>query len=166
MKQKLNQLSRLVETRHSAPRSDYEVNRLNELLRRRTAELAESNRLLQKGIVRYKSMETTLKKSEANYIQLLEDSLLLQESLRQLARQGFTAHEEERKRISHELKDEVAQLLLSVNVRLLSIRRGGNVDTTKLKKEIASARRLVSQSVTSVRDVATGLQRLRRGEVI
>src|SRR4051812_37058786 len=61
MKQKSNQLSRQVETRHSAPRSDYEVNRLNELLRRRTAELAESNRLLRKGIVRYKSMETTLK---------------------------------------------------------------------------------------------------------
>src|SRR3954467_11560340 len=109
MKPKLKQLSRQMKTHDCGRHSKYEVNRLNELLRRRTAELADSNRLLQKGIIRYKSMETTLKKSEANYIQLLEDSLLLQESLRQLARQGFTAHEEERKRISHELKDEVAQ---------------------------------------------------------
>jgi len=42
----------------------------------------------------------------------LKDSLQLQEELRQLTHQVLAAQEEERKKISHELQDEIAQTLL------------------------------------------------------
>ncbi len=147
----------IFQTHRSARQSNGDVIQLNEMLSRRTTELADSNRLLQKGIVRYKTMEVTLKKSGEHYMELLKDSLQLQEGLRQLARKGLTAQEAERKKMSHELQDDVAQLLLSINVRLLSLRRGAKGNTKSLKNQIASTQRLVSQSVKSVREVASEL---------
>ena len=130
---------------------------LNKMLERRTSELAESNRLLQLGIVRHKTMEATLKKNAEHYMELLKDSVQLQDSLRQLARKGLSAQEAERKKISHELQDDVAQLLLSINVRLLTLRRGAKGSSKSLKNQIASTQRLVSQSVKSVRHVVSEL---------
>jgi signal transduction histidine kinase len=147
----------IFETNHFARQSNGDVVRLNEKLGRRTTELADSNRLLKRGISRYKTMEATLKKSGKRYMELLKDSLELQEGLRQLARKGLTAQEAERKKISHDLQDDVAQLLLSINVRLLSLRRGAKGNTRNLKNEIASTQRLVSESVKSVREVVSEL---------
>jgi len=146
-----------VETHRCTRQSKSDAIRLNKILGRRTAELADSNRLLQKGILRHKTMEATLKKSGAHYVKLLKDSLQLQEGLRQLAHKGLTAQEAERKKISHELQDDVAQLLLSINVRLLSLRRGAQGSTKSVKNQIASTQRLVSQSVKSVREVVSDL---------
>ncbi|MGZ4961176.1 MAG: histidine kinase [Limisphaerales bacterium] len=147
----------IVETHRFVRQSKSDAIRLNKNLGRRTAELTDSNRLLQRGIVRHKTMEATLKKSGERYMELLQNSLQLQEGLRQLARKGLTAQEAERKKMSHELQDEVAQLLLSINVRLLSLRRGGQGNTKSLKNQIASTQRLVSQSVKSVREVVSDL---------
>jgi signal transduction histidine kinase len=147
----------IVQTHQTDRQRKTEVLHLNKMLDRRTAELAESNRLLQLGIVRHKTMEATLKKNAQHYVELLKDSVQLQDSLRQLARKGLSAQEAERKKISHELQDDVAQLLLSINVRLLTLRRGAKGSSKSLKNQIASTQRLVSQSVKSVRHVVTEL---------
>jgi two-component system, NarL family, sensor histidine kinase DegS len=146
-----------IRTRYTERERDGEVIRLKKILDRRTAELTESNRLLQIGIVRHQELEATLKRSGEHYMELLKDSIQLQENLRQLARKGLSAQEAERKKISHELQDDVAQLLLSINVRLLTLRRGAQGSSKRLKNQIASTQRLVSQSVKSVRDVVSEL---------
>jgi signal transduction histidine kinase len=144
----------IVETHRAARQNKIDLTRLNETLGRRTLELAASNRDLQKGVVLRKRVEGALKKSGLHYAKLLKDSLKLQEGLRQLAHRVLAAQENERKKISHELQDEVAQTLLGINVRLLSLKQEARKTTLGLKNEIASTQRLVVKSAVSVRRVA------------
>lgn len=141
----------IVETHRAARQGKLELSRLNETLTRRTTELATANRQLQRGIVRRKSAEAALKKSGERYTRLLKDSLQLQEGLRQLTHRVLAAQEVERRKISHELRDEIAQTLLGINVRLLSLKQEARGNARGLKSEIASAQRLVVKSARSVR---------------
>lgn len=141
-------------THRAARQSKIDLNRLNGTLEQRTAELANANRQLERGIRRRKSMESVLKQNGLHYTRLLKDSLQLQEGLRQLTHQLLAAQEDERKKISRELQDEIAQTLLGINVRLVSLKQEARTDTTGLKNEIASTQRLVVKSAKSVRRVA------------
>ncbi len=144
----------IVETHRAARQSKTDLNRLTQTLGRRTRELADTNRQLKRGVIRRKNVEAALKKSGAHYTKLLKDSLHLQEGLRQLTHQVLAAQEDERKKISLELQDEVAQTLLGINVRLLSLKQESQVNTKGLKSEIVSTQRLVAKSAKSVRRVA------------
>lgn len=144
----------IVETHRAARQSKLELHRLNETLNRRTSELATTNRQLQRGVRRRQTVEAALKKSGTHYTKLLKDSLQLQEELRQLTHQVLAAQEEERTKISQELQDEIAQTLLGINVRLVSLKHEARTNTKGLKNEIASTQRLVLQSAKSVRRVA------------
>jgi two-component system sensor histidine kinase DegS len=147
----------IVETHRAARESKIELNRLNGTLDRRTTELAASKRQLQRGIIRRKSVEAALKKSSEHYARLLKESLQLQKSLRQLTHQVLAAQEDERKKISRELQNEIAQTLLAINVRLLSLKQENRGNTNGLKDEIASAQRLVAKSATFVKRFARKL---------
>jgi signal transduction histidine kinase len=147
-------LAPIVETHRAAQVSRIQLSRLNETLHRRTLELAASNGHLQRGVERRKTMEAALKQSGEHYAKLLKDSLQLQEGLRQLTHHVMTAQEEERRKISRELQDEIAQTLLGINVRLLSLKQEARTNTKGLKNEIASTQRLVVNSAKSVRRAA------------
>ncbi|MGA2686191.1 MAG: histidine kinase [Verrucomicrobiota bacterium] len=147
-------LTPIVETHRAARQSKIQLNRLNDALGRRTVELAATNRLLQRGIVRRKSVEAALKISGEHYARLLKNSLQLQEGLRQLTHQVLAAQENERKKISRELQDEIAQTLLGINVRLLTLKQEARSNTKGLKNEIASTQQLVLKSAKSVRRAA------------
>jgi two-component system, NarL family, sensor histidine kinase DegS len=147
-------LTPIVETHRAARQSKMQLSRLNETLGRRTAELAVTHRQLKRGIVRRKSVEAALKESGKHYTKLLKDSLQLQEGLRQLTHQVLAAQEDERKKISRELQNEIAQTLLGINVRLLTLKQEARTNTKGLKNEIASTQRLVLKSARSVRRVA------------
>ena len=147
-------LTPIVETHRVARQSKTDLHRLKEALGRRTRELAATNLQLKRGARRRKFVEVALKKSGVHYARLLNDSLHLQERLRQLTHQVLAAQEEERKKISLELQDEVAQTLLGINVRLLSLKQESRKNTKGLKSEIASTQRLVAKSASSVRRVA------------
>lgn len=144
----------IIETRRAARQGKIDLDRLNESLTRRTAELAATNLQLQRGVVRRKSVEAALQKSEEHSTRLLKDSLRLQDDLRRLTHQVLAAQEEARKKISHELQDELAQTLLGINVRLLSLRQGARSNSKGLQDEIATTRRLVVESAQSARRVA------------
>jgi signal transduction histidine kinase len=147
-------LTPIVETHRAARRSKMDLHRLNETLNRRTLELGATNRQLQRGIIRRKNVEAALKKSGEHYTKLLKDSLQLQKGLRQLTHQLLASQEEERKKISLELQNEIAQTLLGINVRLLSLKQEARLNTKGLKNEIASTQRLLLKSAQSVRQVA------------
>jgi signal transduction histidine kinase len=137
-------------THPAALKANVRLHQLNKTLGRRTADLAASNRSLKQGIAQRKAVETALKKSGGHYARLLKESRRLQKHLQHLTHQILSAQEAERKKISRELHDEIAQTLLGINVRLLTLKKGAAVNTVGLKKEIASTQRLVKTSVKTM----------------
>jgi signal transduction histidine kinase len=144
----------IVETHRTARQTQVDLKKLTATLGRRTEELATTNRQLAQGIVRRKLMEDASMERGHHHQKALEESLALQKRLRQLTHRVIVVQENERKKISLELQDEIAQTLLGINVRLLSLKQQARNSTTGFKNEIASTRRLVVESAKSVRRVA------------
>jgi signal transduction histidine kinase len=147
----------IVETHRAAQQSKIHLHRMKETLGERTEELAAKNRELQRGVTRRKVMQEAAETNGRHYKKCLEESLELQKRLRQLTHRVLTAQEDERKSISHELHDEIAQTLLGINVRLLSLKQEARLNHKGFKSEIAGTQRLVVKSVKSVRRVAREL---------
>ena len=134
------------------------LDRLNGTMHRRTVELAEAKRQLKREFVRRKSFEAALKKSQEHYGELLLKSRHMQEHLRRLSRKILSAHEQERKRISRELHDEIGQTLTAVNVKLATLKKEATVKAKDLKKAISSTQRLVERSMNTVHRFARELR--------
>ena len=141
-------------THHAALKTNARLRQLNTTLGRRTVGLAAANRSLKLGIARRKTVEQALKKSGAHSATLLKKSCRLQKHLRRLARQILKAQEDKRKRFSRDLHDEIAQTLLGINVRLLTLKKEATLNAEGVQKEIASTRRLVDKSVKSIKRFA------------
>jgi signal transduction histidine kinase len=139
------------ETHHAARQTRTDLTKVMAKLGKRTEELAASNRQLQRGVARRRAMEDDFAKRRQNHRKCLEESLELQNRLRQLTHRVLVAQENERKKISLELQDEIAQTLLGINVRLLTLKQEARSNTNGFKHELASTQRLVAQSVRSVR---------------
>jgi two-component system sensor histidine kinase DegS len=131
---------------------------LNQRLRERRADLAISDRQLKLEIVQRKGVEESLRKSEQHYGRLLEESQRMQEQLRHLTRQLLLAQEEERKKISRELHDEIAQTLTGINVQLAALKAEAAIDVKDLQKKIGRTQRLVEKSVNIVHRFARELR--------
>jgi len=138
--------------------SDVTAIKRGEEAKRRAAELAASNLNLQREIERRQGVEEVLRKSEQHQIQLLEQSRHMQEELRHLSRQLLAAQEEERKKISRELHDEIAQTLTGINVRLSLLKADVSRKAKGLQSKVASAQRLVEKSVDIVHRFAQDLR--------
>ena len=129
-----------------------------EMLSQRTVELAASNLELEQEILQRVAVEAALKQSERHYSRLLEQSDRLQEQLRQLSRQILSAQEEERKRISRELHDVIAQTLTGINIRLATLKKAAAENTKGLEHNIALTQKLVEKSVDIVHQFARELR--------
>lgn len=148
-----------IEKMHRSPRSAaLDLNQIVEMLSQRTVELAASNRDLELEITQRMAVEAALKKSEHHYSELLAQSDNLQEQLRQLSRQILSTQEEERKRISRELHDVIAQTLTGINVRLAALAKEAATNTKGLDRNIARTQRLVEKSVKIVHQFARELR--------
>jgi len=150
-------ITAILETRRAWQQSERDLIQASRKLGRRTAEMAGTKRQLQRSTVRRKSAEAALKTNGEHYAGLLKVSLQLQAGLRHLAHKSFSAQEQERKTISHQLQDEIGQTLLAINVRLLTLKSAARGDKAKLAKEIVSTQRLVEESVQSVNRYAREL---------
>jgi signal transduction histidine kinase len=151
-------LTRIEKTHRAAMEANVHLNELNRTLRRRTVELAAKNQQLKKEIGRRHAVETALKKSEQHYSLLLEQSRLMAEQLRRLSRQILSAQEEQRRRISRDLHDEVGQVLTGINLHLATLKREATANTKDLKRKIAHTQRLVEKSVDIVHQFAGQLR--------
>jgi signal transduction histidine kinase len=139
---------------HAALGARIRLDQLDKELVRRTVDLAASNRSLKQSIARRKRVEQALKKRGGYSRKLLEESRRLQKHLQKLAHQILTAQEDKRKKISRDLQDEIAQTLLGINVRLLTLKKEAALNTRGFKKDIASTQALVDQSVESIKQFA------------
>ena len=147
----------IVATYRPAREASVDRARLKDALGRRTAELAAANRLLEAGVTKHRSMAGELKAGGVRHARLLKESLRLQGDFQRLTHQALAAQEAERLKISRELNDEVAQTLLGIHVRLVSLKREAQGSTRGLKAGIASTQKLAIRSARSVRQVARRL---------
>jgi signal transduction histidine kinase len=142
------------ETHRAGLKASARLNRLNKMLRQRTRGLAASNRSLKQGIAQRKTAEAAFKKSGEHYKTLLRESLALQKHLRLLTHRILSAQEQKRKEIGQDLQNEIAQTLLGINVRLLTLKKEAAVNARGFGKELAGTQRLVHLSAKTIKEFA------------
>lgn len=133
----------------SGPRCRVVVSNIGALKRAEEAQrhveaLALTNRELREEVARRRVVETALKQSD--------------EQLRRLSHQILQAQEEERRRISRELHDEITQTLVGINVNLENLARETTVSPEEFRGQIALTQKLVEQSVNIVHQFALELR--------
>ena len=129
-----------------------------EKVQRRLAVMTATNKRLEREMVRRLKIEDALKASQQTAIQLLSQSQQLQEQQRHLSRQIIVAQEEERKRVSRELHDVIAQSLTSINYRLAALQTQATENPASLQERIIEAQQSVAHSVDTVHRFARDLR--------
>jgi signal transduction histidine kinase len=124
--------------------ANLKLRQLNAALGLRNRELARINHQLEGEIKERRRAERALQESEA--------------SLRSLSKRVLHAQEEERKRISRELHDEVGQALTAVSTNLVMLQRNGAANTPASKLRIADAQNLLAQAMNTVHTFARELR--------
>jgi len=125
---------------------------------RRVEALAAANQEADREIAQRRAVEASLRESEQTQRELLADSRLLHAQLQYLARQVIQSQEQERKRVSRQLHDEISQILVGINVQLDALAVTASIRPGDLRKRIARTHRLVEQSITIVNRFACDLR--------
>lgn len=142
------------ETHSFALEADEDLHQLKMTLEKRTLALSDSKRELQAEMLGRMKVEAEFKSCEARSAQLLTESRLMEKHLQEMIRRILSANEEERKKMSHQLHDEIAQTLLGINVRLLKLKKEAGVNKVAVDKEIATIQKLVKESVNVINRLA------------
>ena len=127
--------------------SDITAIKLEEDARRHMEIMTLANEALKKEVKRRRATEESLRKSKQETLQLLAESVHMQEQQRLLSRRVLSVQEEERKRISRELHDEISQMLIGVSVHLGTLSQEVETIPRNLRNKIYRMKKLVEQSV-------------------
>jgi PAS domain S-box-containing protein len=138
--------------------SDIAALKRGEEAQRSVQALAAANQEANREIARRRAVENALKKSEHTQRALLAESLKLHAQLRHLTHQVLLVQEEERKQISRELHDDIAQILAGINLRLTTLALTAAVRPGDLQRQIAKAKRQVGQSIEVIHRFARKLR--------
>jgi PAS domain S-box-containing protein len=138
--------------------SDISARRLAEKEHKHIGVLAAANRKLEKEIELRRASEVALRASEQRFRKLLYQSRLLQARLRLMTHEMLKAQEDQRKKISRELHDEVSQILLGVNVQLEIFAKVAVLNPKGVRKAIGPVRRMVEAAVRIVHRFARELR--------
>lgn len=98
-----------------------------------------------------------LRTSKEHYCHLLQEARVMEENFRQLSHKVLRIQEEERKRISRELHDELGQTLNVVNVSL-AVLRDHFPEHGAIRERIVQAQRLLKHTMEIVRRFARELR--------
>ncbi|MEO5915456.1 MAG: PAS domain S-box protein [Luteolibacter sp.] len=120
--------------------------------------MTASNLKLKKEIIRRQALEKDLHQTRAEETRLLTQSRKQELRLRDLSHRILHVQEEERKRISRELHDVIAQTLVGINVHVSALAQETNSDIDNLQERIASTHRMVEKSVDIVHQFARELR--------
>jgi PAS domain S-box-containing protein len=125
---------------------------------RRMEALAAANADLRQEITRRQAVERCLEESKQAQTQLLQRSQEMHQELRLLSRQVISAQEEERKRISRELHDVIAQTLTTISLRLATLKIEAARNPKSLERSIGRTQQEVARSVNIVHRFARELR--------
>ncbi len=145
-------------THRGALEANVRLNHTISTLSQRTHELADSVTELKLEILYRTAAEQALKTSELTTNALLANSLEMQDELRHLSRQLLSVQEEERRKISRELHDVIAQSLSSINLRLAELKTESETSREILCQKIDSTQTLVEKTVEIVHRFARELR--------
>lgn len=96
--------------------------------------------------------EALMKENERRLTALLEKTTTLSEELRAMSRELMNAQEEERKRISRELHDEIGQLLAAMTLNLELMKKGLRpADERLLSEKIGDTQQLAGEMFGRIR---------------
>ena len=146
------------ESRSTTSKTNIRLKESIKTLTRCTEDLTRSDKILLGEIAHRNKVEKSLRKSEHSSGLLLTQAREMQEEMRSLSRRTLTAQENERKRISRELHDVIAQTLAGINVRLAVLRSQSAASAEDFHKKIEFTERLVEQSVETVDRFASDLR--------
>lgn len=119
--------------------------------RETATKLQERNRQMELEIAERRRTELALR-------ELFNEARRMEDSLRVLSSQILHAQEEERKRISRELHDEVGQALTAISMTLASLNHLEPSATTALERKVADAQCLLRTTMETVHDFARELR--------
>jgi len=127
-------------------------------LRKLAEEMSSRNVKLKEEIVRRQKVEEDLRARRKEEIRLLKQSRLQQEQLRNFSHQILHVQEEERKRISRELHDVIAQTLVGINVHLALLNQRKAASPESFLRQISNTQLLVEKAVETVHAFARDLR--------
>jgi PAS domain S-box-containing protein len=111
-----------------------------------------------RDITERKQAEESLRESKEHFFELFQQARAMEENLRQLSSRVLNAQEEERKRISRELHDEVGQALTAINVNLALLKKQSVIDRGTLNQKINDTQGLIEQITGTVHRFARELR--------
>lgn len=151
-------LAPIEKTHCSAVEAAAELQGAHTNLDQRTKDLTSSRRQLARKIEQRNVAEDALHTSEETCSQLLIKSRVLEGELRLLSRRLLSVQEEERKRISRELHDIIAQTLTGINLQLAVFKSKAVSDAADFHKKIELTQQLIEKSVNTVHRFARDLR--------
>lgn len=105
-----------------------------------------------------RARERELSDGRAHYEQLFKEARGMEEALRLLSKRMVDAQEEERKRFSRELHDEVGQALNAMTMNLAALKRLPESATTAAQRRIDDTVQLVERTIETVHRFARELR--------
>ncbi len=116
------------------------------------------HRSLKQEIIKRQEAEEALLESERQKAALLIQSRRMEQELRQLSRQILVAQEDERKKISREVHDQIAQMLAGINVHLCALKNASSLNGVEIDRRLRNTQRMVEKSVDVVHRFARELR--------
>jgi signal transduction histidine kinase len=119
--------------------------------------LNQRNKALAVITARQRPMEEALRTSKGRCLKLFQQARSMKKDIQQHSAKVVMAREEERKRISRELHDEIGQVLATVNVGLSLLKKQAGHDRS-FQNRVAATQRLLEKSMESVHRFARELR--------
>lgn len=112
-----------------------------------------------RDVTAQKAFERSLRKRERQMQRLLVRAEAMQEELRAMSQELVNTQEEERRRISRELHDEVGQLLAAMTLNLELMKKHPSArEEASLRRQIQDAEKLASEMFGRIRKVLQDLR--------
>ena len=126
--------------------------------RKLAEEMTQRNAKLSLDISRRKVVEENMRVKRKEQSLVLRQARFQEKQLRDLSHAILNAQEEERKRISRELHDVIAQALVGINVHLEILVQGSACAPESLRKQIQKTQLLVKKALEIVHEFARNLR--------